>query len=193
VFKWLAAGAAVVVAVPVALLLLASTVATPSAAEPALAGGPSALALSDIPPAYLVLYLDAAPTCPGLPWGVLAGIGKVESDHGQSGAPGVHSGANFAGAEGPMQFEPATFAEYAVDADPAVALSVYDPADAIYTAAAMLCSNGAASGTPAGISQAIFAYCADVLVMPIWGRESLVAGGVETFEIGITRGPGGCR
>ena len=48
---------------------------------------------------------------------MLAGIGKVESDHGQSDAPGVHSGANFAGAEGPMQFEPATFAEYAVDAD----------------------------------------------------------------------------
>ena len=90
--------------------------------------------------------------------GVLAGIGKVESDNGQSDAPGVHSGANFAGAEGPMQFEPATFAEYAVDADPAVPLSVYDPADAIYTAAAMLCANGAASGTPAGISQAVFAY-----------------------------------
>jgi cell wall-associated NlpC family hydrolase len=158
VFKWLAAGAAVVVAVPVALLLLASTAVTPSAAETALAGGPSALALSDIPPAYLVLYLDAAPTCPELPWGVLAGIGKVESDHGQSDAPGVHSGANFAGAEGPMQFEPATFAEYAVDADPAVPLSVYDPADAIYTAAAMLCANGAASGTSAGVSQAIFAY-----------------------------------
>jgi hypothetical protein len=68
---------------------------------------------------------------------VLAGIGTVESDNGQSDAPGVHSGANFAGAEGSMQFEPATFAEYAVDADPAVPLSVYDPADAIYAAAAM--------------------------------------------------------
>jgi cell wall-associated NlpC family hydrolase len=70
----------------------------------------------------------------------------------------VHSGANFAGAEGPMQFEPATFAEYAVDADPGVALSVYDPADAVYTAAAMLCANGAASGMQAEISQAVFAH-----------------------------------
>jgi cell wall-associated NlpC family hydrolase len=35
---------------------------------------------------------------------------------------------------------------------------VYDPADAIYTAAAMLCANGAASGTQAGIGQAVFAY-----------------------------------
>ena len=50
-----------------------------------------------------------------------------------------------------MQFEPATFAEYAVDADHAGKPDIYDPADAIYTAAAMLCANGAASGTRAGI------------------------------------------
>jgi cell wall-associated NlpC family hydrolase len=158
VFKWLAAGATVMVAMPLALLLLVSAAGTSSTTTADLTGGPSALALSDIPPSYLVLYLDAAQTCPGLPWGVLAGIGKVESDHGQSDARGVHSGANFAGAEGPMQFESATFAEYAVDADPSAPLSVYDPADAIYTAEAMLCANGAASGTPAGISQAVFAY-----------------------------------
>ncbi len=157
-FKWLAAGAAVVVAVPVALLFLVTTGAVPSAASTGLGGGPSALAVSDIPPAYLVWYTDAAQTCPGLPWAVLAGIGKIESDHGRSDEPGVHSGANFAGAEGPMQFEPATFAEYAVDADPAAPLSVYDPADAIYTAAAMLCANGVASGTSAGITRAVFAY-----------------------------------
>jgi len=158
VFKWLAAGAVAVVAIPVALLLFVSAAAVPSAAGTGLAGGPSALALSDIPPSYLVLYLEAAQTCLGLPWGVLAGIGKVESDHGRSDAPGVHSGANIAGAEGPMQFKPTTFAAYAVKAEPASRLSVYDPADAIYTAAAMLCANGAARGTPAVISHAVFAY-----------------------------------
>jgi cell wall-associated NlpC family hydrolase len=158
VFKWLAAGTAAAVALPFALVLVVSATAAPSTASTGLAGGPSALALADIPPTYLVLYLDAAQTCPGLPWGVLAGIGKVESDHGQSDAPGVHSGANFAGAEGPMQFEAATFAEFAVRADLSVSLSVYDPADAIYTAAAMLCANGGGAGTPAGISQAVFAY-----------------------------------
>jgi cell wall-associated NlpC family hydrolase len=158
VFKWLAAGAAVMVAIPLALLFLVTAAADPSTTEADLAGGPSAVALSDIPPAYLLLYLDAAQTCPGLPWGVLAGIGKVESDHGRSDAPGVHSGANLAGARGPMQFEPSTFAQYAVDADPAAPLSVYDPADAIYSAAVMLCTNGAASGTTTGISQAVFAY-----------------------------------
>ena len=63
---------------------------------------------------------------------MLAAIGRVESDSGQSDAAGVASGANFAGAEGPMQFEPATFALYGVvgpgGADPA---SPYDPVDAI--------------------------------------------------------------
>ena len=138
---------AAVVVFPLALLFLVTAATVPSAAGASLAGGPSAVALSDIPPAYLALYLDAARTCPGLPWAVLAGIGKVESDNGQSNAPGVHSGANYAGAEGPMQFEPATFAQYAVDADPPCRSASYDPADAIYTAAAMLCANGAASGT----------------------------------------------
>jgi cell wall-associated NlpC family hydrolase len=57
-----------------------------------------------------------------------------------------------------MQFEPATFAQYAADGEHDGTLNPYDPADAIYTAAAMLCANGAASGTPAGIRQAIFAY-----------------------------------
>jgi hypothetical protein len=58
----------------------------------------------------LTLYQQAAATCPGLPWTIVAAIGTVESDNGQSNLPGVHSGANSAGAEGPMQFEPATFA-----------------------------------------------------------------------------------
>jgi hypothetical protein len=56
-------------------------------------------ALGDIPASDLSLYEAAAATCPGLPWTVLAGIGKVESDHGRSVLPGVRSGANFAGAE----------------------------------------------------------------------------------------------
>jgi hypothetical protein len=57
----------------------------------------------------LALYQEAAATCAGLRWTVLAAIGIIESDNGQSDLPGVHSGANAAGAEGPMHFEPATF------------------------------------------------------------------------------------
>jgi hypothetical protein len=192
VFKWLAAAAALTVAAfPLALLFLVSAAAEPSQGSTSTPGGPSVEALSDIPPAYLAWYLAAAGTCSGLPWDVLAGIGKVESDHGRSAAPGVRSGANSAGAEGPMQFEPATFARYAVNADHASELSPYNPADAIYTAAAMLCADGAASGTADGIRQAVFAYCADVLVMPIWGGKPWWLPGPGAGEGGITRGRAG--
>jgi cell wall-associated NlpC family hydrolase len=158
VFKWIAATALAAVVLPLGLVFLVTASTSASEVSTSVAGGPSTLALADIPPSYLALYMGAAQTCPGLPWGVLAGIGKVESDHGRSTAPGVHSGANYAGAEGPMQLKPATFAQYAVDGDHDGTLNIFDPADAIYTAAAMLCANGAASGTPAGITQAIFAY-----------------------------------
>lgn len=156
--KWIVALGAVAIASPLALVLLVTTSPTLTLTGADVATGPSAVALAEIPPDYLALYLGAAQTCPGLPWGVLAGIGTVESDNGRSNLPGVHSGANFAGAEGPMQFEPATFAEFAVNADHNGKPSPYDPADAIYTAAAMLCADGAASGTPAGIERAVFAY-----------------------------------
>jgi membrane-bound lytic murein transglycosylase B len=82
---------------------------------------------------------------------VLAGIGTMESGNGRSTARGVHRGKNREGAEGPMQFEPATVAEYAVRADPSAKLTPYNPADAIFTAARMLCADGAATGHLDGI------------------------------------------
>ena len=62
-------------------------------------GTPSTAAVQQIPLAMLALYQQAATTCPGLPWTVLAAIGTVESANGTSDLPGVHSGANYAGAE----------------------------------------------------------------------------------------------
>ena len=133
-------------------------------------GGPTAAAAASIPAPYLALYQAAAATCPGLPWTVLAAIGTVESDNGQSTLPGVHSGVNEAGvAEGPMQFEVATFAEYDEPVPPGGATppSPYDPTDGIYAAARLLCANGAANGTD--IPRAVerynhtSAYVADVL------------------------------
>jgi hypothetical protein len=123
-------------------------------------GTPSRNAQQDIPPQLMPVYQTAADSCPGLPWPVLAAIGKVETDHGRSTAPGVTSGANFAGAAGPMQIGIGgkagnTFAGYAVDADGGGA-SVYNPVDAIFTAANYLCQNGAAKG--ADVAGAIFAY-----------------------------------
>jgi cell wall-associated NlpC family hydrolase len=110
------------------------------------------------PPVMLALYQEAAATCPGLPWTILAAIGTVESDNGQSALPGVHSGANSAGAEGPMQFEPATFAEYDEPVPPngADPPSPYDSVDAVYAAARLLCANGASGGTD--IAGAVDAY-----------------------------------
>jgi len=103
-----------------------------------------------IPAEMLVLYRAAAPTCPGLPWVVLAGIGRVETDHGRNTA------VSSAGAEGPMQFMPATWQEYGVDVHGTGVPDINDPADAVFAAAAMLCANGAS--TAAGLPGAIYAY-----------------------------------
>jgi membrane-bound lytic murein transglycosylase B len=82
---------------------------------------------------------------------VLAAIGKVETNHGRLQAPGVTSGANFAGAAGPMQIGIGgkagnTFGAYAVDGDGDGISNVYNPADAIFTAASYLCRNGGGKG-----------------------------------------------
>jgi cell wall-associated NlpC family hydrolase len=94
----------------------------------------------------LALYRAAAASCPGLSWTTLAAIGTIESDNGQSPLPGVHAGHNAAGAEGPMQFEPSTFARFdlPVPTGGAMPPSPYDPADAVYAAGRLLCTDGAA-------------------------------------------------
>ena len=118
----------------------------------------SPTAQADIPSAMLALYQQAVATCPGLPWTVLAAIGTIESNNGTSNAPGVHSGSNSAGAEGPMQFEPGTFVAYSEPIPPGGAdpPSPYDPVDAVYAAARDLCANGGRND--ANVSAAIFAY-----------------------------------
>ena len=131
---------------------------------------PSGKAIATIPAGYLQLFEAAAATCPGLPWTVLAAIGKVESDFGQSTLPGVTSGTNAFGAAGPMQLGvggaagPTFYAyDHPVPADTApnpahgaTPPSPYNPADAIFAAARDLCTNGAKDG--ADIHGAIYAY-----------------------------------
>jgi|SRR5581483_3393689 len=141
-----------VAAAAFAVLLPVVALVTAVGALGAHASIPSPVAVEDIPAAVLAAYQAAALTCPGLSWTVLAGIGKVESDHGRSDAPGVHAGANPAGAEGPMQFLPATFLAY----EPRPGASPYDMGDATLAAARMLCANGASD--PAHLDQAIWAY-----------------------------------
>jgi hypothetical protein len=148
---------AAMLALSLAVLLPATA---PLAVTAPLAATPRALAanLAAIPARYLAWYRAAARTCHGLSWEVLAGIGTIESDNGQSNARGVHRGANRKGAEGPMQFEPATFAEYAMRVDRSARLSPYNPEDAIFTAARMLCADGASGGSARRLRGAIFAY-----------------------------------
>lgn len=148
-----------------AVLVAGAGTGTSTAAVPGGAGNEPA-----VPPAWEAIDQQAAATCPGLGWGVLAAIGRVESDSGRSSAPGVSSGANPAGAEGPMQFEPETFAAYAtVGPGGATPPSPYDPVDAVYSAARLLCADGAA--TPSTLYGAVYdynhspAYVATVLVL----------------------------
>jgi membrane-bound lytic murein transglycosylase B len=141
-----------VVTVAVAVLIPAGVSGSAGAAT----SRPAPSGLAAIPAAYLSWYKEAARTCRGLAWEVLAAIGTMESDNGRSTARGVRHGKNRKGAEGPMQFEPATFAEYAVRADRSRKLSPYDPEDAIFSAARMLCSDG--GGRARGLKGAIFAY-----------------------------------
>ena len=160
--KALAAAAAALAAFPLFLILLVTaSTGTPAQAAPAatgLAGTPTALARSGIPADYLAWYMAAAKTCPGLPWSVLAGIGEAESGHGRS-RP-ARRPLRFQQRRGrrPDAARAAAFGQFAVNADPGQPLSPYDPADAIYTAAAMLCANGARGGSPAGLQNAVFAY-----------------------------------
>ena len=106
-----------------------------------------------LPPSqeYMSLYHHAAATCTGLSWTVLAAIGQVESGHGRN--PSTSS----AGAMGPMQFLPSTFARYAVDGDHDGVANIMDPYDAIFSAAAYLCANGAGNGSGA-LYSAIWHY-----------------------------------
>jgi hypothetical protein len=119
--------------------------------------GASRAAVADIPGRYLGLYRQAArQDCPGLSWTVLAGVGKVESDHGRARLPGVRSGWNRAGAAGPMQFGIGVgragnaWARYGTGRRS----DVYRPEAAIPAAARYLCDAGA----PRRLDGALYAY-----------------------------------
>jgi hypothetical protein len=154
---WLAACALVVAVV---LIALGAHPRSPSFDD----YRPSGAALADLPAEYLALYRAAARD-QGLDWALLAGIGKIETDHGRSRLPGVHSGVNCAGAAGPMQLGIGAgdhgcgdagnaWAAYGIDGDGDGRLDPYDPADAIPAAARYL----RAAGAPADYRRAVFAY-----------------------------------
>ena len=103
------------------------------------------------PRSYRELYQAASRTCSGLSWTVLAAIGQVESNHGRN------AGVSSAGAEGPMQFLPSTWAYYKVDGDGDGVADINNPFDAVHGAAKYLCASGAGRGGQS-LYDAIFAY-----------------------------------
>ena len=117
-----------------------------------LAGAVGPVTALTMPSDFERAYRRAGGTCPGLRWTLLAAIGQVESGHGRN------EGPSSAGAIGPMQFLPSTFAQYAVDGDGDGVTDPWDVADAVPTAARYLCASGAAGGTPAGVQAALFSY-----------------------------------
>jgi transglycosylase-like protein with SLT domain len=103
---------------------------------------------------YLQLFqASAVKYCPQMSWTVLAAIGQIES------ADGQNMGPSSAGALGPMQFLPSTWAEWGISGfGPPGPPDIMDPFDAVPSAARMLCADGASSGTQSGLRHAIFAY-----------------------------------
>lgn len=143
-----------VVAVDAAHPPTTTTTAGSAAGQPT----PSPVAVADIPADTLILYRQAASDCPGLDWTILAGIGKVETDHARARLPGVSDGQNSAGAAGPMQFLAPTFdsvtARHRLPTGGASPPSRYNPSDAIHAAAFYLCDSGA----PADVRRALYTY-----------------------------------
>ena len=127
-------------------------------------------ATNSIPANYLRLFKSTGAKT-GVPWVILAGIAKVESNDGRTTLPGVHSGSNAFGAAGPMQIgidgasgnswggapiHPASeqVSGVASDGDGNGVDDVYDPADAILGAAKYLLEHGVLDNA----NDAIFAY-----------------------------------
>ncbi|WP_232550085.1 lytic transglycosylase domain-containing protein [Propioniciclava soli] len=103
-----------------------------------------------IPAPIETLYRDAAAAFQ-LPWTLLAGIGMAETNHGRLKA------TSSAGAQGLMQFMPATFASYGTDGDGDGDADIRNDADSIFSAANYLTASGAHDG-PDGTRSAVFAY-----------------------------------
>jgi membrane-bound lytic murein transglycosylase B len=96
------------------------------------------------------VYQSAARTCPGLPWSVLGAIHAVESRRGNTAT------ISAAGAQGPMQFLPETWAEFGVDGNNDGKADVDNPVDSVFGAAKYLCANG--GGDPASLGGAVWNY-----------------------------------
>lgn len=139
-------GCGVAIVILLFLLLLLTLGAIVSSQDSALPFT-SPAAVEPIPPELLAID-HAAGAKYHVPWAILAGINRVETNFGQD------LSVSSDGAIGWMQFEPATWAAYSVDADRDGNADPYSPIDAIFTAAHYL----AVSGVVKNPEQAVFQY-----------------------------------
>lgn len=98
--------------------------------------------IAPLAPNDLLRLYRAAQRRTGVPWQYLAAINFVETRFGRIAGPST------AGAQGPMQFIPATWARYGAGGD------IHDPHDAIPAAARLLVDHGA----PGDMTRALLAY-----------------------------------
>ncbi len=106
-----------------------------------------ALAFYRIPLFLLPIYKAAAVQY-GVPWQILAAVNEIETNY------GTDQAVSSAGAVGWMQFMPATWLQYGVDALDAGYADPYNPVDAIFAAARYL----RAAGAQTNLRGAILAY-----------------------------------
>lgn len=119
----------------------------------------------DIPPFLLPIY-QAAGSEYGVRWEILAAINSIETNFGRN------LNVSSAGALGWMQFMPATWAMYGVDANDDGEKDPMNPADAIFAAARYL----KAAGADTDLRKAIWAYNhADWYVNDVLERAKKVA------------------
>jgi hypothetical protein len=134
---------------------------------PAVRGVPNFVIQKFRVPIFLLPIYQAAGTQYGIRWEVLAAINEIETDYGRN------LNVSSAGALGWMQFMPATWRAYGVDANKDGKRDPYNPVDAIFAAAKYL----KASGGDKDIKRAIFAYNhADWYVDSVLLRAKLLAG-----------------
>src|SRR5207245_1838296 len=99
-------------------------------------------------PLFLLPIYKAAALRYGVPWQILAAINEVETNY------GADLSVSTAGAVGWMQFMPATWLNYGVDALNAGYADPYNPVDAIFAAARYL----RAAGAGRDLRSALLAY-----------------------------------
>jgi hypothetical protein len=181
----------------------------------------SGLAANGIPNVALNAYRVAAarmagssPSC-GIDWSLLAGIGRVETNHGRFGGAVLNSdgtstprimgppldgvqfafirdtdGGSFDGdrtfdrAVGPMQFIPATWRAYGIDADGTGSADPFNINDAALAAAHYLCVAGGNLRSDGGQRKAVMAYNhSDSYVNQVLALARAYASGIPVADI----------